>query len=95
MKSNNVDPVLLEATTEMLVKLSDPIVLYRQMYVKDINDILIKITRALTGVQGKIEVSYRPFVNMTADYQNTALEAFNRSLENDLKHKEWTGTEKY
>ena len=87
LKSGNVDQKLLETTTELLVKYAGPIINYRAMFVKDINDILIKITRALTGVQGKIEISYRPFVNMSADYQNVALEAFNRSLENDLKHK--------
>ena len=87
LKVGNIDEKLLETSTELLVKYAGPIINYRAMFVKDINDILIKITRALTGVQGKIEVSYKPFVNMTADYQNTALEAFNRSLENDLKHK--------
>ena len=87
LKAGNVDQKLLEASTELLVKYAGPIINYRAMFVKDINDILIKITRALTGVQGKIEVSYKPFVNMTSDYQNLALEAFNRSLENDLKHK--------
>ena len=87
LPSNDVDPVLLEATTEMLVKLSDPIVLYRQMYVKDINDILIKITRALTGVKESIEIHYKPFIPMTSDYQSQALEAFNRVLDSDLKHK--------
>ena len=87
LKAGNIDQKLLEASTELLVKYAGPIINYRAMFVKDINDILIKITRALTGVQGKIEVSYKPFVNMTSDYQNLALEAFNRSLENDLKHK--------
>ena len=87
LKSNNVDPVLLEATTEMLVKLSDPIVLYRQMYVKDINDILIKITRALTGVEGKLEIIYRPFVEPGKDFQKNALEAFKRAEERDLHQK--------
>ena len=87
LKSNNVDLVLLEATTEMLVKLSDPIVLYRQMYVKDINDILIKITRALTGVEGKLEIIYRPFVEPGKDFQKNALEAFKRAEERDLHAK--------
>ena len=87
LKSGKIDEKLLETTTELLVKYAGPIINYRAMFVKDINDILIKITRALTGVQGKIEISYRPFVNMTNDYQKNALEAFNRSLESDLKHK--------
>ena len=87
LKSGNHDENLLKTTTELLVKYAGPIINYRAMYVKDINDILIKITRALTGVTEKIEISYKPFVAMTSDYQSQALDAYNRSLENDLKHK--------
>ena len=87
LKSPNADEKLLEASTELLVKYAGPIINYRAMFVKDINDILIKITRTLTGVKEKIEISYRPFVNMSGDYQKDALAAFNRSLENDLRHK--------
>ena len=90
LKSDNVDPVLLETTTEMLVKLSGPIVSYRQMYVKDINDILIKITRALTGVEGKLEIHYQPFVEYNKEFQKEALEAFKRAEERDLRAKATT-----
>lgn len=87
LKGNTVDKILLDTTTEMLVKLSGPIVSYRQMYVKDINDILIKITRALTGEDNKIEVIYKPFVEYNQDFQKNALEAFKRAEESDLKKK--------
>ena len=87
LKSGNIDKNLLDASTETLVKYAGPIINYRAMFVKDINDILIKITNALTGVRDKIEIVYRPFVNMSSDYQSVALEAFNRSLESDLRHK--------
>ena len=87
LKSGNIDKNLLDASTETLVKYAGPIINYRAMFVKDINDILIKITHALTGVRDKIEITYRPFVNMSSDYQSIALEAFNRSLESDLRHK--------
>ena len=90
LKSGKIDQKLLETCTEILVKYAGPIINYRTMFVKDINDILIKITRALTGVKDKIEITYRPFVNMSSDYQSTALEAYNRSLENDLKQKATT-----
>ena len=87
LKQDKIDQVLLDTTTEMLVKLSGPIVSYRQMYVKDINDILIKITRALTGAQGKIEIIYRPFVPYDENFNNNALEAFNKAKESDLHRK--------
>ena len=87
LKGDNIDPVLLETTTEMLVKLSGPIVSYRQMYVKDINDILNKITRALTGEEGKLEVIYKPFVEYDQDFQKEALNAFKRAESGDLRKK--------
>lgn len=87
LKSVNPDLTLIETTTEMLVKLAGPIVSYRQVYVKDINDILNKIARALTGVQGKIEIVYQPFVKYDEHFENNAKEAFKKALESDLKHK--------
>ena len=87
LKGENVDKTLLETTTEMLAKLSGPIVGYRQMYVKDINDILNKITRALTGEDNKIEMIYKPFVENSVNFEKDALEAFKRAEESDLKRK--------
>ncbi len=87
LKSEKVDEKLLESTTELLVKYSAPIVEYRTRYVKDITDILIKITRALTGVECKIKIDYKPFVAPSSDFESEALEAFKRSLDSDLKHK--------
>ena len=58
------------------------------MYVKDINDILNKITRALTGDNQKFEVKYYPFVSYDADYSENAKKAFKRAEESDFKHKQ-------
>lgn len=87
LKSGNFDQKLLDTTTGMLVKYAGPIIKYRAMFVKDINDILIKITRALTGVKKKVEIHYKPFVSDSGDYVKEATEAYNRALESDLKHK--------
>lgn len=87
LKGDSIDRILLEANTEMLVKLSGPIVSYRQMYVKDINDILIKITRALTGEDNQIQVIYKPFVDFDENFQKNATELFKRAEDNDLKKK--------
>ena len=87
LKSENVDKTLLDTTTEMLVKLSSMIVTYRQMYVKDINDILNKITRALTGEENQLEIIYKPFIENSVDFQSKALEAFKKAEEGDLRRK--------
>ena len=88
LKMEKVDQTLLDVTTELMVKLSGSIISYRQMYVKDINDILNKITRALTGEKGKFELKYYPFVPYDADYQENAKKAFKRAEESDFKHKQ-------
>ena len=87
LKGENVDKTLLDTTTEMLVKLSSVIVAYREKYVKDINDILNKITRALTGEDNKFEIIYKPFIESSVDFQSKALEAFKKAEEGDLRRK--------
>ena len=87
LKGDNPDKKLLDSLTELLVKYSGPIVEYRTKYVKDINDILIKISRALGGAKGNTEIIYKPFIPFTAKFADEALKAFNRSLDGDLKHK--------
>ena len=87
LKQPNVDQTLLETTTEMLIKAAAPIVQYRESYLKDINDILNKITRALTGVHARTEIIYHPFVKNDENYETNARNAFNKALEADLKQK--------
>jgi len=87
LKLPKLDQNLLDSTTEMLVKLAGPIVSYRAMYVKDINDILNKITRALTREENKIEVIYKPFVEYDDNFNTNATEAFKKAEESDFKHK--------
>ena len=90
LKSKEIDPVLLEANTEMLIELSDSIVNYRALYVKDITDILNKITRALTGEKSKVDIHYKPFEEPGADFKIKAKEAFKRAEESDFKQKATT-----
>lgn len=87
LKLPKLDQNLLDSTTEMLVKLAGPIISYRTMYVKDINDILNKITRALTREENKIEVIYKPFVDYDDNFNANATEAFKKAEESDFKHK--------
>ena len=88
LKADQINQTLLDVTTEMLIKLSGSIISYRQMYVKDINDILNKITRALTGEDGTFELKYYPFVPYDANFTDNAKKAFKRAEESDFKHKQ-------
>ena len=88
LKADTINQTLLDVTTELMVKLSGSIISYRQMYVKDINDILNKITRALTSEKGKFELKYYPFVAYDANFTENAKKAFKRAEESDFKHKQ-------
>ena len=90
LKQEKVDTKLLETTTEMLIKLAAPIVNYREKYLKDINDILNKITRALTHEEANISISYLPFVPYDLNYEKNAKNAFNKALETDLRQRTTT-----
>ena len=81
LKSEKVDQTLLDVTTELMVKLSGSIISYRQMYVQDINNILNKITRSLTGGKGTFELKYYPFVPYDANYSVNAKNAFVKAEE--------------
>ncbi|MGM9873555.1 MAG: DNA replication/repair protein RecF [Bacilli bacterium] len=88
LKREKVDPIYLSTLTELLVKLSKPIIKYRTMYCKDINNILIKITRALTGVCEDMRIEYHPYTNIDDEnYLENTLLMFERNKEGDLKRK--------
>ena len=87
LKQVELDEILLETTTDLLIKTAGVIVSYRQQYVKDINDILNKIARALTGEASQIEIKYTPFVPFDEKFDSSAKKAFKSALESDLKKK--------
>ncbi|HHT66852.1 MAG TPA: DNA replication/repair protein RecF [Erysipelotrichaceae bacterium] len=88
LKEEQINRTLLDVTTELIIKLSGSIISYRQMYVKNINDILNKITRALTGTRETLELKYYPFVLYDANFTENARKAFKRAEENDFKRKQ-------
>ena len=88
LKAERVDQTLLDIQTDLLIKISSSIISYRQRYVKDINDILNKITRALMGDKGKFELHYQPYVKFDDQFTDNAKKAFKRAEESDFKHKQ-------
>ena len=88
LKAEKIDRLLLDTQTELLVKISRSIVSYRLRYVKDINDILNKIKRALTCDNAKFELHYQPYVELNDEFLDNAKKAFKRAEESDFKHKQ-------
>lgn len=87
LKQEKIDETLLQTLTEMLIKLSGPIVSYRQQYCQDVNDVLNKIIRALTSERMCAKMIYQPFVPYDDEFENHATQAFKRALEGDIKKK--------
>lgn len=87
LKQEKPDADLLEATTDMMVRLSGPIVSFRRQYIQDINNILNKIIHALTHERMHATIEYKPFVDYDSNFTTNAKVAFNRSLEGDLRKK--------
>ena len=90
LKQEEINKILLETTTEMLVNFAEKIVAFRREYVKDINDILIKIIRALTSAREEIEVRYTPFIDDEKDFKKAALAAYSKTCEQDLEKQSTT-----
>ena len=84
LKSPEVNLDLLEANTILLIKASQVIAKYRKAYTEDINDILNKITRALTGTCEKFELHYKPFIEPNSEFEEAANKAYKRVLDKDL-----------
>ena len=80
----------MDTNTELLIKTSYAIVKYRKAYAEDINDILNKITRALTGADDVFELHYTSFVKCNSEFETNAKNAYNKALENDLRQKATT-----
>jgi len=90
LKDDHVNRLRLEAVTETLIDLAEPIIHYRVGYVAQINDILGKIVKAIKGENDEIRMIYVPFVAPGDNFRKQAKEAYNKSLDGDL-HRKVTG----
>ncbi len=87
LKSETIDIDLLNSTTELLIKVSEPISNYRAQYVESLNSVFNSLVNALTGEESQVEIIYRPYVKTGEKYAPSALKAYNDALERDLKLK--------
>jgi len=87
LKKDKIDLDQLRVYTEMMVKLSAPIINYREQFIKDINNILNKIIRALVGECMYACVEYKPFVAKTDTFDEDLKNAFIKAEESDIKKK--------
>lgn len=87
LKQDRPNKEHLEIVTNLLIKVSELIVKYRHMYFGELNPIVAKIYSQITNSNVKVEIKYVPFVIPNKLFRKNAKEAFNRSLEGDLRKK--------
>lgn len=87
LKENKPDETMLEVTTEMLVKLSGPIIAYRQTYIDSVNQVLSKIVKSISNENMNVRIVYKPYAEYGLDFQNNAYKMFENNLNIDLMRK--------
>lgn len=87
LKNEHIDKIHLEIITKTLVENAKKIDTYRIEYIGKINKILSRLVKTIKGETTQAEVIYQPFVLINNEYEVNALEAFNRSLESDIRRK--------
>ncbi len=87
LKNEHPDLLHLDATTELMVELAEPIIQYREEYMNKINEILSRVIQALGGGETHATVVYQPFLKSLVDFQSEARSVFAQALETDLRRK--------
>ena len=87
LKEEQVDLVRLEVVTKQIVDVSETIVKYRAAYVNEINNILSKIVTAIKGEKEEAHLVYNPFVKNDSKFKESALRAYERIKDSDIKRK--------
>ncbi len=87
LKGESVDQLTLEVLTSQLADLSIKIIDYRQKICSLINEILSKVITHIAGTNYRLEIVYEPFIGKKELSKDVILEAYNKSLEKDIKNK--------
>lgn len=86
LKQSQPDKTYLGVITDELIRVEEPIIRYRRLYVEELNKVLNTLASSLYGHARTVIVVYRPFIKGD-DYEVNAKKAYARALESDLIHK--------
>ena len=87
LKRSNPDLGVIEALTEQLIAVSEPIVRYRQMFVVSLNATVPGVLGKLRGDSVSCGIVYRSYVKDDGHFRENAHKAFAEALEGDLIRK--------
>ena len=85
LKEQNPDLRLLKVLDEQIVEVSEPLLKYRHIYVELLNKILPTLVSKLKGEPSEARIEYRSYLELTPDFKQKALEAYERNLEADIR----------
>ena len=87
LKRRPEDRLVIDALTDQLIDVAEPIVRYRTMYVASLNEVLPKVLGALRGDNAPAKLVYHSFEKDDGHFKENAKKAFLESLEGDLLRK--------
>jgi DNA replication and repair protein RecF len=87
LKHNVVDIAHLDILTNQLIQASYPIIIARMTYLKEVNEVIGKITQSIKGDAFPIQLQYVPFIKDMKVYQEEAKKQYRDSRALDLKRK--------
>ena len=87
LKHSRVDLAHLDVLTTQLIEASYQIIIARVTYLKEVNEVIGKITRAIKGDTFPIQLQYVPFIQDMKVFQDEANKQYRDSRELDLKRK--------
>lgn len=87
LKLEKIDNTQLDVVTESLIKEERKVIIMRQEFVKNLNQIISKVANEIKGSKDNIKVVYFPYIKVNDDYEKNAKKLYQDNLENDLKRK--------
>lgn len=88
LKFTHPDLLAIEVITKQMVTFAKQISLYRKNFIDSLNETLPSLMANLeVKAKGELKIEYLPFVEVNEEYEQKAIEAYKKSLDNDLRYR--------
>jgi DNA replication and repair protein RecF len=87
LKNEIINEELLEVITNQIIKISKEIYLFRNDYIKKLNQVIKKLYKHITDKDDDIEIIYDSFINNYEEYESIAAKKYLLSKEEDIYKK--------
>lgn len=87
LKNEKPDKTHLEAVTERLIEVMEPIERYRKSYIDGLNKVIEPLQKALYGEGRTLKLVFKPFIKDEGSFKEVAKELYEGSLQSDIYHQ--------